>query len=584
MGRFTEATAPSWVLTAADNIAKALDVARKDILDLVVTPPKPEMGDLAVPMFQYAKARKVAPPVIAKEIAPKAGGAGYAISAEGPYVNLRADRAALLEDVIGRVREAKDRFGHAAPDPEKTAAIDYSSPNIAKPLALHHLRSTMIGNAIARILRANGFTVYGINYVGDWGTQFGYMIAVHEHDAPEKFEKLTLDDFVKTYVSQRKLAETDPSVEEKARNAFLRLEQGDASARRVWEKARSASLAKFKQVYDMLGVEFQDDMYIGESFFSPMLDGVIQEAKQKGVAKEDQGAIIVDLSAHGIDTPALLQKSDGATLYATRDIASAKFRHDKLGGDRREWQCLYVVDQGQSLHFKQVFKVMELLGYPWADRLKHVPFGVMLVWSDEDQGWIKGKTRAGNVVLLEDVLNEATKRVVKIIDARNPELADKEATARAIGVGAVVFNDLKNKRTNDIKFKFEDALSLEGETGPYIHNALVRTKSILRKAARPVPSTYDVKLLSHAREGEIAVLLAGFKEAVARAGLEYDPSLICRFLLDLAGAFHAFHHDCLVLDDANKALSDARLVLVDCVRLVLENGMMLVGLQPIEAM
>jgi arginyl-tRNA synthetase len=315
-----------------------------------------------------------------------------------------------------------------------------------------------------------------------------------------------------------------------------------------------------------------------------MLEGVIKEAKDKGIAKVDQGAVIVDLTAHGIETPCLLQKSDGATLYATRDIAFAKYRHDRFGGEASEWQSLYVVDQGQSLHFKQVFKTIELLGYAWGSKLKHIPFGVMLVWSDEDQAWIKGKTRSGNVVLLEDVLNEATRRVVKIIDERNPALPNKEATARAIGVGAVVFNDLKNKRTNDVKFKFEDALSLEGETGPYVHNALVRTKSILRKANRPVPAAFDVSLLTHQREGEIALLLASFRDAVARAGAEHDPSLICRYLLDLSGALHAFHHDCLVLDENNKPLSDARLVVVDCVRQVLENGMRLVGLQPIEAM
>jgi arginyl-tRNA synthetase len=584
MGRFTESSAPGWVLDACSQLAKALDVQHKEILDLAVSPPKPEMGDLAIPMFAYAKVKKIAPPLIAKEVATKVTGVGYTVAAEGPYVNLRTDRGRLLKEMLSAVHEQGAHFGHLPEDPEKVAVVDYSSPNIAKPLALHHIRSTMIGNAITRILRANGYTVHGFNYLGDWGTSFGYMIAAHENDSKEAFDALTLSDFVKTYISERKKAESDPAVDERARNAFLRLEQGDENARRVWRKARDASLSKFKEVYAMLGVSFEEDMYIGESFFTPMLDAVVEEALTKGLAKEDQGALIVDLAAHGIDTPCLLKKSDGATLYATRDIASAKWRHAKFSGDVKHWRCLYVVDHGQSLHFRQVFKVVEMMGYPWADKLEHIPFGVMLMWSDEDAGWIKGKTRAGNVVLLEDILQEATKRVLKIIDERNPELANKEATAQAIGVGALVFNDLKFKRTNDVKFKFEDALSLEGETGPYVHNALVRTKSILRKAGRAVPKEYDASLLTHAREGEIGVLLSTYSDAVQRAGLDNDPSVIARFLLDLAGAFHAFHHDCLVLDDNNRPLSDARLALTQAVMHVLENAMQLIGLVSIEAM
>jgi arginyl-tRNA synthetase len=542
------------------------------------------MGDLAVPMFPFAKRDRLAPPVIAGKVAAQLAGRGYSAKAEGPYINLVADRLQTMVQTLAEVARDGMRYGHRPHDPEKVVVIDYSSPNIAKPLAFHHLRSTMIGNSIALIMAANGYTVHGVNFLGDWGTQFGYMIAVHEHDDPETFARLTLDDFVKTYVDERAKAKTDPAVDERARAAFLRLERGDPAARRVWKKARDESLRRFKQVYDKLGVKFGEDMYIGESFFEPELPNVIAEAKQKGVATVDQGALIVDLSADGIDTPCLLQKSDGATLYATRDIAAAKFRHATFGGDKKNWLSLYVVDQGQTLHFKQVFKVLERLGYAWATRLKHVPFGVLLLWSDEEQAWIKGKTRSGNVILLEDVLAEATKRVLEIIDARDPTLANKQATAEAIGVGAVVFNDLKNRRTNDVKFKFDEALSLEGETGPYVHNALVRTKGILRKAGRPVPETFDASLLAHKREGDLAMILAGYGEVVQRAASDFDPSVVARFLLDLAAAFHAFHHDCLVLDPSSPALSDARLALTAAVMLVLENAMHLLGLKSIEAM
>ncbi len=584
MGRFAKDTAPAWARVAVEKIASALGAGTEEIFATAVAPPRAELGDLAIPLFQFAKAQKVPPPQLAVRVQQAVQGTGFTLSVQGPYVNVHAERAQVVKDILPAVAKAPKNFGHQAKDKEKVAVIDYSSPNIAKPLAFHHIRSTMIGNAIHHILEASGYTVYGTNFLGDWGTQFGYMIAAHENDPPEQFAKLTLDDFVKTYVAERAKAKEDPSVDQKAREAFARLEKGDKEARRVWQKAREASLERFKKVYAELGVHFDEDKYIGESFFEKDLPGVIDECIKKGIATESDGALIVDLSAHGIETPCLLRKSDGATLYATRDIAAAKFRHDQFGGTAQQWQSLYVVDQGQALHFKQVFKVMELLGYDYAKALKHVPFGVLLLWSEEDAGWVKGKTRSGNAILLEEVLDEAKRRVKKIIEERSPDLADKENIAAAIGIGAVVFNDLKNKRTGDVKFKLDDALSLEGETGPYIHNALVRTKSILRKAGRAAPQDADLSLLTHAREGDLAMLMAAYADTIHRASIEFEPSLIARYLLDLAGAFHAFHHDCLVLDETNRPLSDARLQLTQAVMHVLENAMALIGLKSIEAM
>lgn len=590
MGRFQANTAPTWARAAVEALAlevgKTVDVPdlRSTMFASAVAPPRAEMGDLAVPMFQFAKLLKQPPPKLAQEIAAALRSDLVTFSAAGPYVNVHAKRDLVIKEVVAELAAHQSDFGHQANDPEKVAVIDYSSPNIAKPLAFHHIRSTMIGNSIARILKAAGYTVHGTNFLGDWGTQFGYMIAVHEKDAPEDFAKLTLDDFVKTYIAERAKAKLDPQVDQHARNAFARLEKGDLEARRVWKKARDASLERFKTVYAILGVHFDEDKYIGESYFENALAGVIAEAQAKGITTESDGALIVDLSAYGIETPCLLRKSDGATLYATRDIAAAKFRHDSFGGEAKEWQSLYVVDQGQSLHFKQVFKVMELLGYDYSARLKHVPFGILLMWSDEEQAWIKGKTRSGHAISLEEVLEEATKRVLSIIDERSPDLDNKHAIAQSIGVGAVVFNDLKHKRTNDVKFKFDEALSLEGETGPYIHNALVRTKSILRKAGRVPSAQANLALLTHAREGELAMIMASYADTIQRAAVEYDPSLIARFTLDLAGAFHAFHHDCYVIDAENLPLTDARLALVHTVMHVLENAMHLIGLKPVEAM
>lgn len=592
MGKYTAETAPDWARSAIHVLSQLLSSSEALLYGLAVAPPRAEMGDLALPLFQFSKTLRTAPAELAKRLVAEAPVSEFfTLQAEGPYVNVWAHREALLAQTLQTIFTQRERYGHQASDPQKIAVIDYSSPNIAKPFAFHHLRTTIIGHALVQILKAGGYTVHGVNHLGDWGTQFGYLIAAHEQDSDAQLAQLTLEDWVKTYVSERARAKSDQTVDERAREAFMRLERGDASAQRIWRVAREVSLRRLKAVYALLGVHFEDDMFIGESFYEPMLPGVIEACVKKGIATESNGALIVDLSEQGTETPLLLQKSDGATLYATRDLAAAQYRYQTFGGGAADWRSLYVVDQGQSLHFEQVFKTLRRLGHDWADRLTHIPFGVLLMWSDEEQGWSKGKTRSGQVMLLENVLQTVTERVQAIIQEKNPELDNQAAIAQAVGIGAVIFNDLKNRRSHDVKFKLEDALSLEGETGPYVHNALVRTKGIMRKAKAmallPDILTWDpgaAALLHHPREHALAFILASYPGTILEALQSYEPSLIARYLLDLSAAFHAFHHDCLVLDQANPALTHARLLLTQSVMWVIENAMRLIGLKPIEAM
>jgi len=589
MGRYTTHTAPAWARMFIEQLHKVLGISVKQLFQMAVLPPQKDMGDLAVPLFLAAKEQKQSPALLAQTLSAQIPNT----KAQGPYLNYFACRSQVLVDTISQVQTQGSKFAQTPVSPRRVAVIDYSSPNIAKPLAFHHIRSTMIGSALHRILTADGYTVHAINYLGDWGTQFGYIIQALSHKSKEDIESMSLNALVQVYVDERKKAEQNPQIHEYARQAFARLEQKDARARDIWQIAKKITLRQFKDVYARLGVSFTEENYIGESFFEPDLVPVIQELQDKHIATTSEGALIVDLKEENIDAPCLIRKADGATLYATREIASARYRYyhytksiSDWNPSQDEWVALYVVDQGQALHFKQLKAVLKKMKEPFYEHLIHVPFGVLLLWSEEEQSWMKGKTRSGNAILLEDVLNEAQKRVLSIIDEKNPLLPHKAEIADKIGVGAIIFNDLKNKRTNDVKFKFEDALALEGETGPYVHNALVRTKSIIKKAQTVIAmeSTPDLSVLVHPRELEIAMILADYQSIIHEAASTFDPSLIARYLLQLAGAFHAFHHDCLVIDTQAQVLSRARLALTEAVLTVLESAMYLIGLQSIEAM
>ncbi|MHC5019482.1 MAG: arginine--tRNA ligase [Planctomycetota bacterium] len=561
----------------ADEVAAALSY-----------PPDAAMGDLAFPCFPLAKIRKTAPPKIAAELATQLqpGGLVQEWIAAGPYLNVRLDPAGLAAAVLGEVQGDPENYGGSAQGAGQSVVVDYSSPNIGKAIAFHHLRSTMIGNALVRILRAHGYTVHGVNHLGDWGTQFGFLLNAFQDFGVEDIAKMSIGEIHAHYAAGNAKAKDDPSVREAARAAFAALEGGDESGRAKWEAIRDVSMAAFDHLYARLGVQFEAQT--GESFYEDRLAPLIQELSGSGVAEESEGALVIDLEGDGIKSPLLLRKSDGATLYATRDLAAARYRQETYGFAK----AFYVTDQGQGLHFKQLFAALKKMGHDWAGGMVHVPFGILLMWAEdpdlaEGGEWTRGKSRDGSVVLLEDVLDEAAARVRTVIEAKNPALAGTAqgaAIAEQIGVGAVIFNDLKNSRQKDVHFKFEDALNFEGDAGPYVQNAHVRTCAILRKSEVPVDPAADVSGLTHDAERELLLQLSRFPEAVQRALHDLEPHHIAGALLKTAGALHRFYHHCPVLKADSEALAAARLRLVDATRIVLARGLHLLGVAAPEEM
>ncbi len=535
----------------------------------VTEPPNPGLGDYAVGCFPAAKALGRNPAEVAAEVAAsfKPAGGFAEVKAAGPYVNFRLEPAALAAQALALVAEAGDRWGESDGGKGRTVVIDFSSPNIAKHLAYHHIRSTMIGNALVRLHRACGWTVVGVNHLGDWGTNFGMLLVAWEAwgggAAP------TVDLLNDLYVRFRAEAKKDPALEERARARFAALEGGDPAARRAWEEFRRVSLEEFQQVYDMLGVRF--DLVKGESEFEPFLEPVVEMLRSKGLVTESEGALVVDLAAEKMP-PCLLRKRDGATLYATRDIAAALWRYEHYGFDR----SLYVVDRGQALHFRQWFRVLEKAGFPFAKEMRHVSFGQVRF-----QGRKTG-TRTGNVILLREVLEEAAAAIRERIERKNPALADRESVARQVGVGAVVFADLCTQREKDAEFDWERMLSFEGDTGPYVQYAHARTASILRRAPGDLPPP-DPRRLALPEEGAVLRALADFPDRVEKAAEEAEPYHLTTYLLDLCALFSRWY-DLGNRDPALKVLCDdrptaaSRLALVRAVERTLKRGLDLVGI------
>jgi arginyl-tRNA synthetase len=538
-----------------------------------------ERGDFAFPCFALAKERKAPPPKLAAEIAGKvaAGGRIAKAVATGPYVNLVVDRARLVAETLGEVAVKADSFGGGEEGHGRSVVVDFSSPNVAKPLAFHHLRSTMIGNALTRLYAARGWRVVGVNHLGDWGTGFGKLLLAIERwgDGPLSADDATaLNDY---YVRISAEIKANPALEDQARAWFKRLEDGDAKAREHWRRCVAVSMKEFEKVYARLGVRF--DEVTGESFYEDRMPAVIRELREKGLLEESEGALVVRV---GDDVPpCLIQKSDGATLYATRDLAAAEYRHATFGFER----ALYVTDAGQALHFAQLVRVLERAGHSWAKGIRHVPFGVVLI------GGSRAKTRAGNVVLLHDVLDEAVEKVEGVIREKNPDLQDPHATSQQVGVGAVVFNDLKNRRTNDVELDLEQILSFEGKTGPYVMYSHARAASILRRhgAPEPRPTPQAGTLLADPLEYALARIVSRFPERVARAVETDEPSEVATHLLDLCEAFHAYHtkggrDPALRVLCEDPAMRAARLALVDAVRQTLANGLRWLGVAAPDAM
>ena len=568
-------------------LAEPLGQPLEAVVTLLRTPPEPAWGDYAFPCFTLAKAWRQAPPQVAAQLAESLPVRApiATIKAQGPYVNFTLDDGFLGREVLPAVLAAGAHYGHGEEGRGKKVVIDYSSPNIAKELAFHHIRSTMIGHALKQILGARGYSVEGDNHLGDWGTPFGLLIAAYQRFGWD--DRADVEDIVQLnglYVRASQTAQDDPEFAEAGRRWFQRLEAGDPEARQYWRWFVDVSQAEFQKVYDLLGVSFEHTL--GESFFEPYMEAALDELRAKGLVTASQGALIVDLSAYDMP-PCLLKKQDGTTLYSTRDLATALYRQRTWGFDT----CLYVVDTGQSLHFAQIFKVLELAGLAWAHACHHIPFGLVLTRNAATGKWEKGSTRQGNASLLKTVLEDAISMAREKIAASNPTLSNAEQVARQVGVGAVIFNDLKHRRTRDVKFDLETILNPYGETGPYMQYTHARCASVL--AAAPLPAgaeEVDYTLLHEPEERALVRKLAAYPDAVAAAAQAWEPSLVAQQLLSIAADFNSYwtrgnkDRTVRILQPEARALTATRVTLTAAVRIVLRNGLQLLGVPTPDAM
>lgn len=550
---------------------------REEILSMIETPADSKMGDYAFPCFKLAKILRKAPPMIAKSIA-------EAISAESvfekvenvnAYVNMFISKKEFASAVVSEVIEKGDDYGKSNIGRGKKVIVEYSSPNIAKPFHIGHIRSTVIGNSIYKIYDFLGYDTLRINHLGDYGTQFGKMICAYRRwGNKEEVINEPIKSLLSYYTKFHVEAEKDPSLEDEARAIFTRLEHGEKEEVELWQWFRDESLREFNRVYDMLGITF--DSYNGESFYSDKMPRFVKELEEKGLMEEDQGANIVRLDEYNLP-PALITKSDGSTLYITRDIAAAVYRKETYDF----YKNIYVVASQQNLHFQQWIKIVELLGYEWAHDCVHIPFGLVSM----EEGTMS--TREGRVIFLEDVLNKAVERTKEIIKEKNVNTESIEETAKDVGIGAVVFNELSNYRIKDYVFSWEKVLNFEGETGPYVQYTHARACSILRNAGDEIVAEaakdFNPEYITGESAHELTKLIYRLPDVIVEAGEKYEPSVVTRHIVDIAQAFNKFYHDEHILVD-NKDEKIAKVALVIAARNAVKNGLGLLGMKAPEKM
>ncbi|WP_164506836.1 arginine--tRNA ligase [Lapidilactobacillus bayanensis] len=545
------------------------ELSAEQITKLLEVPKTSKLGDYAFPTFILAKSRHHAPQKIAAELAEQIDPTPYEkIAATGAYINFFLDKGEFAEAMLHEIISAGNHYGDDNVGQQGNVPIDMSSPNIAKPMSMGHLRSTVIGNSLANILTKIGYQPIKINYLGDWGTQFGKLIVgYHKWGSEEAIKADPIGNLLKYYVQFHEAAEEDPELNDEGRAWFKKLEDGDPEATHLWKWFRGLSLAEFQKIYDRLGITF--DSFNGEAYYNDKMDPVVDELAAKGLLEKSQGAQIVNLTAENL-TPALIKRTDGATLYITRDLAAAIDRYNKF----HFVKSLYVVGSEQTEHFKQLKAVLKKMGDDWADDIIHVPFG--LITKDGK----KLSTRKGNVVLLDQVLDEAVGLAKEQISAKNPALANANQVAAQVGVGAVVFHDLKNDRMDSFDFSLGEVVRFEGETGPYVQYSNARAQSILRKAQQDVDLNGTLTLVDPAAWDTLKAL-ADFPATILRAAREYEPSVIAKYALRLAKTFNKYYANSkiLVVDDQ----LNARLALVQATSQVLTQALSLLGVQaPIE--
>ena len=543
-----------------DLVSEQVDLPKEKISMLIERPKNPKMGDYAFPTFALAKIEHKNPALIAKDIAEKISDDNFtSIQAVGPYVNFAIDHAKLVNATLNDVLTEKEHFGDQKLG-EGNVPIDMSSPNIAKPMSMGHLRSTVIGNSIAKTLEKVGYTPIKINYLGDYGTQFGKLITAYRlWGNEEDVKKDPITNLFHYYVKFHEEAEKDPKLEDEGRAAFKKLENGDEEEIKLWKWFREVSLQEFNRIYKELGVTF--DSYNGEAFFNDKMQPVVDELREKGLLEESRGAQVVNLGED--ENPALILKSDGSSLYMTRDLAAALYR-------KKEYDfvmSLYVAGGEQTGHFKQLKQVLKKMGYDWSDNIHHIPFGLIT------QGGKKLSTRKGNVVFLDQVLKDAVSLAEQQIEEKNPNLSNKKQVAHDVGVGAVVFHDLKNDRMDNFDFDLEEVVRFEGDTGPYVQYTNARAQSILRKANKEI--SMDNLSLNDDWSFAVAKALADFPAIVEKASEKFEPSIIAKYALDLSKKFNKYYANVRILDEDDQL--NTRLALVQATSIVLTEALRLLG-------
>jgi len=566
--------------SALDSINPAHGLSADELYTMLEYPPDTKLGDIAFPCFKLSRALRMAPPKIADSIADTLGGADAVktyvseITAVNGYLNFRIADSYLSEKLLGKVLGEKNSFGSTDIGKGKTVVLDYSSPNVAKPFHIGHLGTTVIGHSLKKLYEFAGYNCVGVNHLGDWGTQFGKLIVAYRlWGSKEEVEARGIDELVELYVKFHKEAEEKPELEDEARAEFTKLEQGDEENHKLWKWFIEISIAEYEKTYAQLGISF--DSYAGESFYYDKTGPVVSELREKELLKLDEGASIVDLEEYSMP-PCLILKKDGSTIYATRDIAAAMYRKATYDFDK----CIYVTSAGQSLHFAQWFKVVELMGYKWSEDLIHVPYGTVSINGE------KLSTRSGNVILLKDLFALAVEKIKEIMAEKNTELENADEIAESVGVGAIVYYYLYNNRIRDINFIMEDALSFDGNTGPYAQYTYARTCSIMQKAGKTADEISALKTpegyeLCEA-ERQLLSTLALFPEKVEAARLEHEPSVVARYIYDLATAFNHFYHECQILSAGDENAVNFRLMLTAASNYALGNAFELICLKKTE--